>query len=90
MNKNVKDKPEKWGTSFVAIFLKSKIGNKFRPPQIVDGDPFSHGNLQKSEFFRKKVAHTPSMGAPATPLKSATLWESCCLKTTLIVFVAKN
>ena len=59
-------------------------------PQIVDGDPFSTGNLQKSEFFRKKVAYTLIRSAPATPLKSATLWGSCCLKTTLVVFVAKN
>ena len=29
-------------------------------------------------------------GAPATPLKPATLWGSCCLKTTIVVFVAKN
>ena len=59
-------------------------------PQIVDGGPFSTGNLQKSEFFRKRVPYIPNMSAPATPLKSATLWGSCCLKTTLVVFVAKN
>ena len=29
-------------------------------------------------------------GSPATPLKSATLWRSCCLKTTLVIFVAEN
>jgi len=36
------------------------------------------------------VPYTPNRSAPATPLKSATLWGSCCLKTTLVVFVAKN
>jgi len=30
------------------------------------------------------------MSAPATSLSSATIWGSCCLKTTLVVFVAKN
>jgi hypothetical protein len=30
------------------------------------------------------------MTSEATPLKSATLWGSCCLKTTLVVFVANN
>ena len=89
-NKNVKDKPEKWETFFVAIFSKSKIGNKFRPPQIVDGDPFCTGELQKSVIFHVWVAYSPNWSAPATSLKSATLWGSCCLKTTLVVFVAKN
>ena len=28
--------------------------------------------------------------APATPLKSETIWRSCCLKTTIVVFVANN
>ena len=59
-------------------------------PQIVDGDPFSTGELQKSEFFQEREPYTPNRSAPATPLKSATLWGSCCLKTTLVVFVAKN
>ena len=56
-------------------------------PQVIDGNPFSTGNLQKSEFFRKKVTYTLSRSAPEPPLKSATLWGSCCLRTTL---VAKN
>ena len=29
-------------------------------------------------------------GSPATPLKSATLWGSCCSKTTKVVFVAES
>ena len=89
-NKNVRDKPEKWETSFFVKVQKSIIGNKFTTPQIVDGDPFSTRELQKSEFFQERVPYTPNMSAPATPLKSATLWGSCCLKTTLVVFVAKN
>ena len=36
------------------------------------------------------MPYTPNRSAPATPLKSATLWGSCCLKTTFVVFVAKN
>ena len=67
-----------------------EIGNKFWTPQILDGDPFSTGELKKPVIFCVWVAYTPNMSAPATSLKSATLWGSCCLKTTLVVFVAKN
>ena len=59
-------------------------------PQIVDGDPFSTVDFQKPVIFRVWVTYSPNMSAPATSLKSATLWGSCCLKTTLVVFVAKN
>ena len=59
-------------------------------PQIVDGDLFSTGELEKWYIFCVWSRHFWQGGAPTTPLKSATLWGSCCLKTTLVVFVAKN
>ena len=59
-------------------------------PQIADGDHFSIGELQKWYIFSVWSRHFWQGGAAATPLKSASLWGSCCLKTTLVVFVAKN
>ena len=38
-------------------------------PQIVDGDPFTTGELQKSEFFHEKVVHSPQIDLPATSFK---------------------
>ena len=86
LGKNIK----KCGCSFFVGGQKILIGNKFRPPQIVDGDPFSTGKLQKWYIFCVWSPHFCQGYAPATPLKSATLWGSCCLKTTLVVFDAKN
>ena len=45
---------------------------------------------QKSIIFRVWGHHFCLGGAPTTSLKSATLWGSCCLKTSVVAFVAKN
>ena len=88
--KNVKDKPEKWETFFAAIFLKSKIGNKVWPPKSSMGTLFQPGIPKNGTFFWVWGRNFCDGGAPATSLNSATLWGLCCLKTTLVVFVAKN
>ena len=71
---------------------RSRIKNRqqISTPQIVDGEPFSTGEVQKSIIFRVSSGNFCQRGAPATPFKSATFWGPCCLKTTLVVFVAKN
>jgi len=51
MNKNDKDKPEKWETSFFIIDQKSKIGNKFRPPKSSMGTLFLPGSSKNRSFF---------------------------------------
>ena len=51
---------------------------------------FSTENPQKTSFFWVWGCSGVMRGSPATPLNSATLWGSCCLKTTFVVFVAKN
>ena len=55
-NKNVRDKPEKWETSFVAIVEKSFIGNKLRPPKSSMGTLFGPRNPKKRSFFTKKCS----------------------------------
>ena len=62
-NKNVRDKPEKWETSFVAIFSKSKIGNKFRPPKSSMGTLFQPRTSKNQSFFTKEC-RIPPIGVP--------------------------
>ena len=50
---------------------------------MVDEERFSNQEAPKIRVSSGK-------SAAATPLKSATIWGSCYLKTTLVVFVAKN
>ena len=83
MNKNVRDKSEKWETSSFVKGQESIIGNNL-------DHPFSTGELQKSIIFHVLEHQFCQGGAPATPLNAATLLGSCYLKTTLVVFVAKN
>ena len=35
-------------------------------------------------------SHFQPGSPPKTPINSATLWRSCCLKTTIVVFVTEN
>ena len=44
---------------------------------------------KKTIIFRVWMAYSPHMSAPATPLKSATLWCSCFLKQHLLVLLPK-
>ena len=53
--------------------LRIKNRQQISTPQIVDGDPFSTGELQKSIIFHILEHKFCQGGAPATPLKSATL-----------------
>ena len=68
MNKNIKDKPEKRETYFVAILLKYKIGNKFRPPPNCQWGPFFNWGAPKMVGFSEKSAVYPHMSALATLL----------------------
>ena len=61
--KNVKDKPEKWETFFVAIFSKSKIGNKFWPPKSSMGTLFQPVISKNQSFFVKRW-RIPPVGVP--------------------------
>ena len=90
MNKNVKDKPEKWEIFF--LYQRSQIVDlteisAIRGPVMTS---FWVKDTKKWYIFCVWSRHFCLGGAPATPLKSATLWGSCSLKTTLVVFVAKN
>ena len=78
-----------WNFFFACSRRKKFFRRNFCPPAL-DGDPFSTGEPQKSEFFQERTSHFLQRGPPATPFKSATLWRSCCLKTAIVVFVAKN
>ena len=59
MNKNVRDKPEKWETSFVAIRLKYKIGNKFRPSKSSMGTLFQPRSSKNQNYFTKEYRIPP-------------------------------
>ena len=63
MDKNVRDKSEKWETFFVAIVSKSKIGNKFRPPKSSMGSLFQARSSKNQSFFRKEC-RIPPIGVP--------------------------
>ena len=63
MNKNVRDKPEKWETSFVTKVSKSKIGNKFQPPKSSMGTLFQPRRSKNRSFFTKKYP-IPSIWVP--------------------------
>ena len=78
-----------WNFFFACSRRKKFFRRNFCPPEL-DGDPFSTGEPQKSEFFREITWYYPQRGPPATPFNSATLWGSCCLKTTIVVFIDKN
>ncbi len=70
-------------------FQNRKSATNFNPPNRRWGPSFNWG-AQKIVVFSGNSAVYPNMSAAETPLKSATLSDSCCLKTTLVVFVAKN
>ena len=72
---------KKW--VFLLLLKKIKISATFDPPNRRWGAIFNRGAPKNGVFFSLN-------SFPATPLKSATLWGSCCLKTTKVVFVAKN
>ena len=90
MKKNDKKKIQKIKMFICCHIFKIKNRQQNWTLQIVDEDPFWTGEPQKSLIFRVWRRHFFQGGAPATSLKWATLWGSCCLKTTLVVFVAKN
>ena len=67
------------------------VARNFDPPKSSMGSYFQ----QKIPKIRSFLSLGMLWGynevpRPATPLKSVTIWGSCCLKTTIVVFVAKN
>ena len=56
MNKNFKDKLEKWETFFVVILSKYKIGNKFRPPKSSMGTILKPESSKNGTFFLFEAA----------------------------------
>ena len=90
MNKNGRTEFQKM--KMFIFYQRSKIVDRSEISAICDLvlTSFCVKESQKWLNFRVWVPYTPNMSAPATPLNSATLWGSCCLKTTLVVFVAKN
>ena len=75
-NTNVRDKPEKWETSFVAILLKYEIGNSFRPPKSSMGTLFVPGSSKNQSFFTKKY-RIPSIGVPQYNVHQSVFLGSC-------------
>ena len=78
---------KKWAV--LLLLKKIKISETPEPPNRRWGAVFSRKSPQNVVFL-VWVLFGAMRGSPATPLKSATLWGSCCLKTTLVGFVANN
>ena len=51
------------------LLKKIKISTTLDPPQIVDEEPFSTGELSKTYFFSVSSYCGAMRGPPATPLK---------------------
>ena len=71
------------------LLKKIKISATFDPPNRRWGAIFNQGAPKNVVFLRFK-GFWGYEGSSATPLNSATLWGSCCLKTTEVVFVAEK
>ena len=75
---------------FVAgYWRKNFFRRNFCAPELEMGTIF-RPDAPKIGVFWGKIVLFPLEGPPATRFSSATLWGSSCLKTTLVVSVAKN
>ena len=74
---------------FLLLLKKIKISATLHPPNRRYGAIFNWG-APKTEFFSVSSYCEAMRESPTTPLKSATLWGSCYLKSTKVVFVADN